>query len=1039
MKKIILLLSILLSTQLVFSASSLETAVITYRHLDSLKYEVTVKAYRNCAGIKLSGSQPIYALCKNSSTKIALNINLKSIRDVTPICSTQSKPCNPSNTNASGKGMEEHVFIDTVDFNSSKYSSLKSCGEIVFEYAYCCRPTSITNLDNSYFYTYAYLNRNYGEGNSSPQISMPPVHKLCCNQPFFYNVGALDTINHDSISYSFDDVLESFTSAVKFNSVFSKDYPISVYYPGSLKFPYKNTNANPPIGLTLDPENGDLIFTPVKCYEQTVLVIRLTEWRKDSSGNMKVIGITRQELLFSVQDCPDNNPPIIDGPYFYKVCAGDKICFNITSDDNVYSPPAPLPKPAPDTVSVFWNSGIKGGSFTIVDPKALRQTGRFCWTPKVSDARTLPYQFVVEVRDNYCPINAVSRRAFRIEVKPRANFEITKNILSCNQLEMKYVPENNSSSNSYFTIVKDSTGNIISDARIFQFNSTQNVFSIVPSDTIQFYKKGTYYLEYTLNEKPYDCPITILDTIIIGNSLDNLVEVEDTFFCASTSLTLSANALVSSSYTQPFWHTGNAADTNISVVLMLSAPITQLRFSAIDKKGCTVPDFITIKRIDIPSFYLGNDTFICSKNRILLRGPNQNNDPQLPFTYKWQNASNSDSFNVSQIGKYWLTVSNVCGSMSDTIVISNTVDLLQPISPIHFCNVKSLTIQPQLKGYKYNWHEGLGNNFTANVSATGQYICNIILTCGDTLVETIAVIAEQKPVLSLLDSLVYCQGTSAYIVSGIWDEHTRVLWNDNSKDSIKLINTPGLYILSATNVCGVFIDSLLAIERALPKADLGRDTAYCSAFSHFFDFSSSTDNILWNDSSKSKIRTITQSGIYWIKASNMCGTSSDTVAIIRSFLPQVDLGNDTALKIPFLIMLNAKNTGASFDWSNKSTLGAIFVSNFGTYWVKVSTPCGVAIDSITITDAAANKDFGKNDLKIYPNPTTGQLNISSLSFPIQKIQITSVIGEEVMVQNVNDQGILVSIDLNPLVEGVYYIKIQFVDGSVGVYKVIKSQ
>ncbi len=699
MKKIFFLLNMVFFVKLVFAASSLETAVITYKHLDSSSYEVTVKSYRNCAGIKLSHTQPIYVLCKNSSTKIALNINLKSIRDVTPICSTQTKPCNPSNTEATGNGMEEHTFVDTVDFNSAKYAGIKTCGEVVFEYQYCCRPSSITNLDNSYFYTYAYLNRNYGEGNSSPQISMPPVQKLCCNQAYYYNAGALDTINHDSISYSFDDVLENFTTAVKYNSIFSKDYPLSVYYPSSLKFPYHNANASPPIGLTLDPENGDLIFVPVQCSEQTVAVIKLTEWGKDSSGKMQVIGIVRQELLFSVKQCQDNNPPTIDGPYSYKVCAGDKICFNITTEDKVYRPPAPLPTPAADTVSIFWNAGIKGATFKIVDPKALHQTGQFCWIPKESDVSSLPYQFVVEARDNTCPINAVSRRSFRVTVKPRAKFEMENKEFACNNLEVKYLPERKTNSNQFKTRVKDSAHNYITDVSIAQFNSSKNVNSTVIIDTIQFYRKGTYYLEYTLNEKPYNCPTTLFDTIIIANSLDNLVEVEDTFFCASNSLTLSANTLFSSSYTHPVWHTGNAADTNISVVLTLSAPVTQLKFSAMNIKGCTVPDFITVKRVDLPSFYLGNDTFVCSKNQIVIKGPKQSADPRLPFTYNWQDTSSFDSFVVKQSGRYWLKATNLCGSGTDTIWVINATDLLQPKMPIHFCNQKPLSIQPQLKGY----------------------------------------------------------------------------------------------------------------------------------------------------------------------------------------------------------------------------------------------------------------------------------------------------------------------------------------------------
>ena len=327
-----------------------------------------------------------------------------------------------------------------------------------------------------------------------------------------------------------------------------------------------------------------------------------------------------------------------------------------------------------------------------------------------------------------------------------------------------------------------------------------------------------------------------------------------------------------------------------------------------------------------------------------------------------------------------------------------------------------------------------------NVNATGQYICNILLTCGDTLVEKFNVIAEQQPILNLSDSLVYCQGTSAYIVSGVWDEHTQVLWNDNSKDSIKLIASPGLYTLSATNICGVFKDSLLAIEMPLPKADLGRDTAYCSAFSHFFDFSSSPNNFIWNDSSKSKIRTITQPGIYWLKASNMCGSDYDMVSIIRSFVPQVNLGNDTALKMPFALMLDAQNPGANYKWNTKDSGKILMVHSFGTYWVRVSTPCGEAIDSIVITDAASANRTNEMGVTVYPNPTTGILYITSKNQTIKSVEIVNVLGKLVLSKEWSKQNSTsFSIDLNDLVSGIYSVRINYAN-EVFIWKnVIKEE
>ena len=50
-------------------------------------------------------------------------------------------------------------------------------------------------------------------------------------------------------------------------------------------------NAKPPRGFYFDKETGDIIFTPTKCDEVGVIVIQVTEWRKDSTKKW-IKGIT---------------------------------------------------------------------------------------------------------------------------------------------------------------------------------------------------------------------------------------------------------------------------------------------------------------------------------------------------------------------------------------------------------------------------------------------------------------------------------------------------------------------------------------------------------------------------------------------------------------------------------------------------------------------------------------------------------------------------------------------------------------------------
>ena len=81
-------------------------------------------------------------------------------------------------------------------------------------------------------------------------------------------------------------------------------------------------------------------------------------------------------MQFITKQCPGNNPPIIKGKFTTTVCEGSQICYAITTEDKVKVPPPPLPKPDPDTVTIKWNRGIPGATFTVQNAKALNQSAK---------------------------------------------------------------------------------------------------------------------------------------------------------------------------------------------------------------------------------------------------------------------------------------------------------------------------------------------------------------------------------------------------------------------------------------------------------------------------------------------------------------------------------------------------------------------------------------------------------------------------------------------------------------------------------------
>ncbi len=86
------LLAIMLILPIVFSAQKsyathMMGADITYRCIDTLKFEITLKWYRDCRGVSLSpgnGPDRLLIRCTTGGSSQTATLNLKSIREITP-------------------------------------------------------------------------------------------------------------------------------------------------------------------------------------------------------------------------------------------------------------------------------------------------------------------------------------------------------------------------------------------------------------------------------------------------------------------------------------------------------------------------------------------------------------------------------------------------------------------------------------------------------------------------------------------------------------------------------------------------------------------------------------------------------------------------------------------------------------------------------------------------------------------------------------------------------------------------------------------
>ncbi len=584
---------LILTAPIKAKAGHVSSNEITYRWIDTLTYEVNFVFYRSCAGVTFNNpSSAANVVCQTSGSKVNLSLKLVSIKELQTLCDTLGPNCSGKNKTRSGNGVEVQVYRDTVDFRVAKFANLikSGCTDIRFEIGLCCRNSSqTTGAANKNLFNYAVLSLKDGGRNSSPEFALPPIPNFLCNQPVYYSVGTIDTLDGDSLSYAIVQPKSAINTAIT-----TSVPPFTSYYPGTLKYPYNNPNSIPPIGFYFDKETGQLIFTPTKCDEHTTMVFEVREWRKDANGKYQNIGLVRRDMMYSVLLGKGNNPPVLAAARHYSVCEGKSLCVNFTTQDQVKIPPPPQPKPDPDSTKISWNRGIPDGTFSIINDTALNQIGRFCWTPKAGAARTLPYQFDIKINDNNCPANAISYYAIQILVKPRAKVVVAIDSLGCGQYAVKSEIDSTSTlTPQYSWVVTDINGKTMPDDILPEFNSSNSLVSRAAKDTIQFKAAGTYVIQHIINNRE-KCPSTYFDTVTVTDVMvAKFTDGADTFVCQGTPKTLSVSVVNGSTPYTYLWSTGDATKTGVAN-LPDSVLIDKVSVQVKDARGCSAESETTV-------------------------------------------------------------------------------------------------------------------------------------------------------------------------------------------------------------------------------------------------------------------------------------------------------------------------------------------------------------------------------------------------------------------------------------------------------------
>ncbi|MFN7301843.1 MAG: hypothetical protein ACK5U7_10255, partial [Bacteroidota bacterium] len=245
-----------------------------------------------------------------------------------------------------------------------------------------------------------------------------------------------------------------------------------------------------------------MVFQPSRQDENSVLAFEIKEYRRDSMGNMRLVGSSFHERTLITTIKGGNNPPTITLSSDVTICAGDQRCYAVKLEDKPFKAGTP-----PDTLRWRWISNHPNVNVSSSQTLPNEVNLSVCITTSASDSLGSSYFFSIIADDNSCTTPRKPQRTQHIRVlrKPEFNFKASK--LPGSRVVLQLSSRDSTAEYSVAFRGPD---------KFFRRYDYRRKTSV--SDTIQFPLAGTYYIEAEI-KVPNACSYLLRDSIQLEGCL----------------------------------------------------------------------------------------------------------------------------------------------------------------------------------------------------------------------------------------------------------------------------------------------------------------------------------------------------------------------------------------------------------------------------------------------------------------------------------------------------------------------------------------
>lgn len=374
------------------------------------------------------------------------------------------------------------------------------------------------------------------------------------------------------------------------------------------------------------------------------------------------------------------------------------------------------------------------------------------------------------------------------------------------------------------------------------------------------------------------------------------------YICAGGATTITVNG--GNSYS---WSNGVTANS-INVTIPGTYYVTTS-----NTLGCQRRDSVIIVSRPNPVAQILGDSQICENTAHLLTATGGHH-------YSWSTGENTSAITIQPLVSTTYTVT-AYDSLNCSTTVSKVVNV-EALPDVHISGLTTICMGETAtftasNGHTYLWSTG-STSPTINVSESGSYSVTASSVNGCTASESIQLVVNPVPQLSLTGSSTICENTTIPLVAHGGSSY---VWSNGSTDSLINITTGGTYAVTASNVYGCSASTTHQVTQLqTPYLLLNTIGSLCQGGSTSIMAFGTASQYTWDDGSTGQSYTVspTSNTMYHVTATNDNGcTTVDSTLITVNPVYHVEVNDAICQNRPYNqygFSLPSQITAGTFDY-----------------------------------------------------------------------------------------------------------------------------